>query len=407
MGEQNMLAHREPNQWYRLLLVTGIILAAVNLRPAITSVGPLLGMIRDDIGLANWSVGLLTSLPLVAFAVMSPLVPRIARVLTNEYALVVGLALLILGITIRSITFSVFLFGGTLLAGLGITFCNVLLPGIIKEKIPLKVALMTSIYSTVMTMLAALASGVSIPLAKGLNLGWNAAMVVWVIPAVLGIITWIYLSIKNKQQQASTNVTADREANKRNNIWSSPLAWQIACYMGFQSCWFYITISWLPEILYAYGVDMSTGGWMLSIAQFIGVPFSFIVPVIAEKFASQRGIIVVLGLLGVGGYCGLLFGSSYFTMVVSIIAIGIPLGGNFALALTLLGMRAKNAEEASDLSGMAQSLGYVLAAIGPLLIGYMYDVTQVWDVPLVTLIFIAVLYILFGLGAGRNRYVFG
>src|SRR5699024_4384842 len=230
--------------------------------------------------------------------------------------------------TIRCITVSVFLFGGTLLAGLGITFCNVLLPGIIKEKFPLKVALMTSIYSTVMTMLAALASGVSIPLAKGLNLGWNAAMVVWVIPAVLGIITWIYLSIKNKQQQASTNVTADRKANKRNNIWSSPLAWQIACYMGFQSCWFYITISWLPEILYAYGVDMATGGWMLSIAQFIGVPFSFIVPVIAEKFASQRGIIVVLGLLGVGGYCGLLFGSSYFTMVVSIIAIGIPLGGN-------------------------------------------------------------------------------
>ncbi|MFD1361894.1 CynX/NimT family MFS transporter [Lentibacillus salinarum] len=407
MDEQNMLATREPSQWYRLLLVTGIILAAVNLRPAITSVGPLLGMIRDDIGLANWSVGLLTSLPLIAFAVMSPLVPRIARVLTKEYALVVGLALLILGITIRSITFTVFLFGGTLLAGLGITFCNVLLPGVIKEKFPLKVALMTSIYSTVMTMLAAVASGVSIPLAKGLNLGWNAAMVVWVIPAVLGIVIWIYLGVKNKkQQQATLDGTTSKEGEKKHNIWSSPLAWQVAFYMGFQSCWFYITISWLPEILYAYGVDMATAGWMLSFAQFIGVPFSFIIPVIAEKFKSQRGIIVVLGLLGIGGYCGLLFGSSYLTMVVSIIAIGIPLGGNFALALAFLGMRAENAEQASDLSGMAQSLGYVLAAIGPLLIGYLFDVTQVWDVPLMTLIIIAVLYSVFGLGAGRNKHVF-
>lgn len=405
MDEQNILTNKEPNQWYRVLLMVGIILAAANLRPAITSVGPLLGMIGEDLGLANWSVGLLTSLPLIAFAIMSPLVPGLGRRLTNEYALVLGLILLVLGIAIRSITFTAFLFGGTLLAGVGIAFCNVLLPGVIKDKYPLKVALITSIYTTVMTLVAAIASGVSVPLAKGLDLGWNAAMLVWVIPAVIGVAIWIYLGMKNKKQ-IPERTTPGQEGERKNNIWGSSLAWQVGLYMGLQSCWFYITISWLPEILVDYGVDVGTAGWMLSIAQLIGVPFSFIVPVVAGKFKSQRGIVLVLGLFGVGAYAGLLFGSSYITMVISIIALGIPLGGNFALALALLGMRARNAEQAADLSGMAQSLGYVLAAIGPLLIGYLFDVTQMWSIPVVALIIISVLYILFGLGAGRNKHVF-
>ena len=403
MNEQ--LAKEKVHGWQRILLIAGIILVAINLRPAITSVGPLLGIIRDEIGLSNWSVGLLTSLPLIAFAIMSPLVARIGRRVTNEYALVIGLVLLLGGIAVRSISIISFLFIGTLLVGLGIAFCNVLLPGVIKEKFPLKVALMTSIYSTVMTMVAAVASGLSIPIASGLNLGWNMALFVWAIPAIIAIILWIYLGKKNKGVSDSQDAV-HHEERKKNNIWRSSLAWQVALYMGFQSSWFYITISWLPEILYDYGVDMATAGWMLSIAQFIGVPFSFLVPMIAAKYESQRNVVLVLGALGIGGYCGLLFGSSYLMMVISIILIGIPLGGNFALALALLGMRARNSRQAADLSGMAQSVGYVLAAIGPIFIGYLFDVTHMWETPLITLIIISGLVILFGFGAGRNKYVF-
>jgi len=399
------LAKEKVHGWQRILLIAGIILVAINLRPAITSVGPLLGIIRDEIGLSNWSVGLLTSLPLIAFAIMSPLVARIGRRVTNEYALVIGLVLLLGGIAVRSISIIAFLFIGTLLVGLGIAFCNVLLPGVIKEKFPLKVALMTSIYSTVMTMIAAVASGLSIPIASGLKLGWNMALLVWAIPAIIAIILWIYLGKKNKRVSDSQDAV-HHEERKKNNIWRSSLAWQVALYMGFQSSWFYITISWLPEILYDYGVDMATAGWMLSIAQFIGVPFSFLVPMIAAKYESQRNVVLVLGALGIGGYCGLLFGSSYLMMVISIILIGIPLGGNFALALALLGMRARNSRQAADLSGMAQSVGYVLAAIGPIFIGYLFDVTHMWETPLITLIIISGLVIIFGFGAGRNKYVF-
>ncbi|MUK89048.1 MFS transporter [Ornithinibacillus sp. L9] len=394
--------NEKASQIYRFFIITGIIIVAFNLRPAITSIGPLIGVIRDDVGLSNWSVGLLTSLPLIAFAVMSPVAPRLGNRFTNERALLLGLLLLLIGILVRSISVIFLLFLGTLFVGLGIAISNVLLPGVVKEKFPTKVGLMTSIYSTAMGIFAAGASGVSVPLASGLNLGWQLALIVWSIPAVLGIVIWAYLA---KRRKAETTMEMQYVSTTDNRMWRSPLAWQVAAYMGFQSFLFYVTISWLPEILHDYGVSMETAGWMLSFTQFVGLPASFLVPVIAEKFASQRGIVLVMGTFAVSGYGGLLIGSSYIVMVISTILIGIALSGSFALALSFLAMRARNAKQAAELSGMAQAFGYILAAFGPMFIGYLYDITHVWTIPLFTLIIVAILVVLFGLGAGRNRYV--
>ncbi|WP_077328102.1 CynX/NimT family MFS transporter [Virgibacillus siamensis] len=387
---------------YYILLVIGIILVAFNLRPAITSVGPLLGIIRDDIGLSNWSAGILTSLPLIAFAVMSPVAPKISNRYTNERTLLLGLILLLFGISVRSISLVALLFLGTLFVGLGIAILNVLLPGVIKEKFPTKVGLMTSVYSTAMGIFAATASGLSIPFARGLNWGWQWSLFIWVIPAVFAIVLWIYLSRSNWQKH---DVEMKYVPVSDNRMWKSPLAWQVACFMGFQSFLFYVTISWLPEILHAYGASMATAGWMLSFTQFIGLPASFLVPVIAGKFKSQRGIVLVMAISGICGYGGLLIGESYTTMVISTILIGVTLSGSFALALAFLGMRARNARHAAELSGMAQSLGYCLAAVGPMLIGLLYDVTHSWNIPLVTLICVSIMVMLFGMGAGRDKYV--
>ncbi|SEP89505.1 MFS transporter, CP family, cyanate transporter [Virgibacillus subterraneus] len=387
---------------YRFLLIAGIIIVAFNLRPAITSVGPLIGIIRDDVGLSNWSAGILTSLPLVAFAVMSPVAPKLGNRFSNERTLIAGLILLLFGITVRSFPFAALLFIGTLFVGLGIAICNVLLPGVVKEKFPTKVALMTSVYSTAMGIFAATASGLSIPFARGLNMGWQFALIIWTVPAIVGIIIWMYLSKKNK---ADNDVEMQYVTVSDNRMWKSPLAWQVACFMGLQSFMFYVTISWLPEILHDYGVSMGTAGWMLSFMQFIGLPASFFVPMIAGRFKSQRGIVLVMTTCALGGYGGLLIGKSYAVMVISTILIGITLSGSFALALAFLGMRARNSRQAAELSGMAQSLGYTLAAVGPMFIGYLYDVTHVWTVPLLTLIGVALLVMVFGMGAGRNRYV--
>ncbi|EKN71617.1 ABC transporter permease [Neobacillus bataviensis LMG 21833] len=386
---------------YIFLLVIGIVLVAFNLRPAITSVGPLIGMIQENVGLAHWSAGLLMSLPLLVFATMSPIVPKLANRLTNEMTLLLGLISLLIGIGIRSIPMTFFLFMGTLLVGAGIAIGNVLLPAVVKDKFPHKFGLMTSVYSTSMGLIASLASGISVPLADGLNLGWQGALIVWGIPVVAAIFVWAFLLKMNQGSQKGIK----RVSSASTIIWRSPLAWQIAIFMGFQSFLFYVTISWLPEILHSRGMSMGTAGWMLSFTQLVGLPASFFIPVIAGRFRSQVWIALLLSLCSIFGYGGLLLGSSYPVLIASITLIGIGLGGLFPLALSYIGLRARNANQAVELSGMAQSTGYILAAIGPLFIGYLYDKTHIWTVPLTTLIVISLIVMVFGMLSGRNRFV--
>lgn len=389
------------NSLYIILLISGIVLVAFNLRPAITSVGPLVGIIQEDVGLAHWSAGLLMSIPLISFAVMSSLVPRIAARLSNEKTLLLGLVILLVGICIRSISMTLFIFFGTLLIGVGIAIGNVLLPVVVKEKFPQKFGLMTSIYSTSMGLFASLASGISIPLAHDLRLGWDGALIVWGIPTIIAIVVWILLIRLNPAKDNA--VKSIRISAKQ--IWRSPLAWKIALFMGFQSSLFYITMSWLPEILYNYGISRGTAGWLLSFTQIVGVPVSFLVPILAGRLRSQVWIAFALGMCSIVGYAGLWMGSSYPMMILSIILIGIALGGNFPLALSYIGIRARNGNQAAELSGMAQSTGYMLAAIGPILIGYLYDMAHVWTIPLITLIIISGVVMMFGMLSGRDKYV--
>ncbi|MFJ5759201.1 CynX/NimT family MFS transporter [Neobacillus sp. NPDC093182] len=386
---------------YIYFFIAGIVLIAFNLRPAITSLGPLVGMIQEDVGLAHWSAGLLMSLPLVVFAIMSPLVPKIANKLTNELTLIIGLTSLLIGIVIRSIPMTFFLFTGTLLAGLGIAIGNVLLPAVVKDKFPQKFGLMTSVYSTSMGFIASLASGISVPLATDLNLGWQGAQIVWALPVVVAILVWVLLRKYNLRDSGSIQ----QMSSASNRMWRTPLAWQIAIFMGFQSFLFYVTISWLPEILHSHGMSMETAGWLLSFTQLVGLPASFFIPVLAGRAQSQVWIAFMLGMCSIVGYSGLLLGSSYPVLIVSIALIGFALGGAFPLALSYIGLRARSANQAAELSGMTQSTGYLLAAVGPLFIGYLYDMAHSWTLPILTLIVVSMVIVVFGMLSGRNRYV--
>ncbi|MCE4048722.1 MULTISPECIES: CynX/NimT family MFS transporter [Bacillaceae] len=384
------------------LLIAGIVLVAFNLRPAITSLGPLVGFIQEDVGLAHWSSGLLMSLPLITFSVMSPLVPKISSRLSNEKTLLLGLIILLTGICSRSIPYTFFLFAGTLLVGIGIAIGNVLLPAIVKDKFPEKFGLMTSVYSTSMGVFASLASGLSVPLADGQGLGWQGAQMVWGIPAVAAIIVWFYLLKYNREDKEV--ITGAKPVSTK--VWSSPIAWQIAVFMGFQSFLFYVTISWLPEILHSYGMSLETAGWMLSFTQLVGLPASFFIPFIASRLRSQSLIACGLGICAILGYSGLLFSADHYPiLIISIILIGLALGGIFPLALSLIGFRSQNAKQAAELSGMAQSTGYILAAVGPLFIGSLFDWTHVWSIPIVLLIIIAGIVTIFGILSGRDRHI--
>lgn len=387
-----------------IVLVAGIIVVAFNLRPGITSVGPVIRFIRDDISISNGTAGLLTSLPLIAFAVISPLVPNLARKFTKEKALIIGLSLIIIGILVRSMAVFVLLLAGTFIVGVGIAICNVLLPSIIKDRFPLKVALMTSFYTTAMNIFAASASGLTHPFAAGLNLGWQVALLVWAIPALLAVVVWIFILNKFTQPQEKIKLSS-RTVFSGNRMWKSPLAWIVAIFMGLHSIVFYVTVSWLPEILHDYGMSMETAGWLLSLTQIVGVPASFVLPLLADKMQKQSVIACSVGVSALLGYSGLLFGNSWGVMLISLLLIGITLGGGFALALTFIGLRSKDAEQATELSGMAQSFGYLLAAVGPFAIGFIYDLTASWTAALVILIVVGILICVFGYQVGKDRFV--
>lgn len=389
----------------RVFLILAIIIIGFNLRPAITSVGPLLGTIRDELSLANWSAGTLTSLPLIAFAAMSPMAPKIANRLGNVRTILLGLFLLAGGIGIRSIPLTLTLFTGTVIIGVGIAIMNVLLPAFIKEKLPNRVGRVTSIYSTSMGVLASTASGVSVPLAKGADLGWQFSLLFWGFIAVIGIVMWLFVK---KQESATTEKEKSTGPSSKpvaNNVWKSPLAWQVTFFMGLQSIIFYVIVSWLPEMMHDFGFTVATAGWLLFYIQFIGIPGTFLAPVLAEKFSNQLGIVAFIGGGGIIGFTGLLIGGPLWLIVIWITIIGLASGSSISLSLAFLGMRARNAGEAGNLSGMAQSLGYILAASGPLFIGLLYDIFHIWTVPLIVLIFVCVFMTIAGLGAGRNKYV--
>ncbi|WP_373894066.1 CynX/NimT family MFS transporter [Virgibacillus sp. CBA3643] len=389
-------------RYNKILIVAGIIIISFNLRPAITAVGPLVGMIQDDLGLASWSIGILTSLPLFGFAVMSPVAPWLGNKYTNEIVLIGGMVTLAIGIVLRLVPMSVFLFGGTLLIGLGIAVANVLLPGVLKERFPNQVPLMTGVYSTAMGLVAALASGVSIPLANAAGLGWELSLAVWVIPALMGVAIWVYFFI---QRRSANEVKVQYIAASDTRMWRSRLAWQVAVFLGLQAFLYYVVIAWLPEIVQGSGISTNAAGWMLSYCQFVGLPFGFLVPVIAGKLKSQSTLTVGICLLALLGTIGLLFSEIYIIMIASVTLLGIATGSLFPLALAFLGMRAAGPRQAAELSGMAQALGYFLAAIGPILMGYLRDVANGWQLPLIILVIVIVVMTITGFGAGRNRTI--
>ncbi|MFH0346650.1 CynX/NimT family MFS transporter [Bacillus vallismortis] len=379
-------------------LIIGIIFIAFNLRPAITSVGPVINSIRADLHMSNGTAGFLTALPLLSFAVLSPLAPKFGKRLGNERTLWLGLLILLIGILLRSAGLISALFAGTALIGIGIAIGNVLLPSLIKHKYPEKSGIMISLYTTSMCIFAALASGVSVPLAAQMEGGWKQAFLLWGGLAFLALLIWI--------PQLRHRDTANKAVKlQTSSIWASKMAWHVTIFMGLQSFLFYSSIAWFPEILRSHGIDTSTAGWMVSLMQFASLPSTFLTPVFADRLKHQRGIVAGLTAVYLIGLFGLLAGGSHILLAVWMIIIGIGQGSSISLALTLIGLRSENAQQAAALSGMSQSFGYLLAAVGPIFVGYLFDQTHSWTMPLVLLIAALITMGAAGLGAGRDQYI--
>lgn len=253
----------------RILLVVGIVFVAAALRAPFTSVGPLLEMIRDDLGLSNTLAGAITTLPLLAFALLSPFAPQLARRFGLANVLMLALLALSMGILIRSASGTLTLFAGTAIIGLSIAVCNVLLPGLIKGKFPGRIGLLTGIYTVSMNLCAAVASGISVPIADQAGLGWRGTLALWFIVAALATLFWIP-QMKSLGQGSGTSTPGS--AGK---MWRSPLAWQVTLFMGLQSLLYYVLIAWFSVILGERGMSSSHAGWILSLLQLAQLPFTF------------------------------------------------------------------------------------------------------------------------------------
>ncbi|XOK63259.1 CynX/NimT family MFS transporter [Paenibacillus elgii] len=384
------------------LLILGIVLIAANLRAPLTAVGPIIGEIRGETGISNTWAGMMTTLPLLAFALLSPLSPRIARRLGMEHTLFAGLIVLLAGILLRSLSSVAALFAGTALIGVAIAVSNVLVPALIKREFPNNVGTMTGIYSVSMNLCAAIASGVSIPLSQGLGLGWRGALSSWALLAIVSLAAWLPMLRSRQRPQA---VQASGDAKKSDSLWRSPLAWQITLFMGLQSLFFYVNISWFPAILQDRGMSAVSAGWMISIMQFASLPATFFMPILAGRRVDQRGLAVGVASLFLVGYLGLLLTDTAWLVPIWVVLVGIGAGSGFGLAVMFFALRTKSVRQSAEMSGMAQSFGYLLAAVGPTLFGFIHDATGGWTLPLILLLIAAGGLLLAGLKAGKYGYV--
>lgn len=400
MQKERLLHNTKTDSKKKWLLMIGVILIAANLRAPLTSIGSLITSIRTDLDISHALAGTITTLPLLAFALLSPFAPKIAHKITMERTIFLSLIVLAVGIVLRSLFGTGALFAGTILIGVAIAFGNVLLPGFIKMNFPLKVGIMTGLYGVFMNVFAALGSGLSVPLTSIGEIGWKGSLAFWAIPVFIAIAVWAPQMKKGKDPTEYSKATPKEKLS----LARSPLAWSITIFMGLQSLIFYTLVTWLPEILQGMGYSMGAAGWMLFLMQFAIIPFTFIIPVLAERMKNQVLLSVATAVLFIFGITGVLIGNATL-MPLAVILIGIGAGSAFSLAMMFFSMRTSTAVEASDMSGMAQSFGYLLAAAGPIAFGGLHDLTGNWTVPLIMLIALAAVILIVGILAGKDRVI--
>lgn len=382
-----------------MLLLVGILLVATNLRAPITGLAPLLSMIQDTFALGTARAGLLTTLPLLAFALVSPLAPWLARRVGLERALFGALALIAAGIVLRSAGFEWSLFAGTAAIGAGIAVGNVLLPGLLKRDFPTRIAAVTGAYALTMGVAAAIASAAMFPLATALGLGWSGALLAMlVLPGLAMLLWWPQLG----RAAAAAPVAA---APRGGPVWRHALAWQVTLFMGLNSFIYYVMIGWLPAILTSRGYSSieagSLHGWMQLAS---AVPGLLLGPLI-QRLRDQRLVVLAMSLLVAAGLLGLQQLPQLAGLWVA--CFGFGAGACIILALMFMGLRTDNARQAAALSGMAQCVGYLLAAFGPPLIGGVREMSQDWSPALMLCAGLSLAMAVFGMLAGRDRRIPG
>ncbi|CAH0186506.1 putative transporter YycB [Pseudomonas brassicacearum] len=389
---------QQRHPWVRRpwLLLLGLILVALNLRPALSSMAPLLSEVSRSLGLSAAQAGLLTTLPVLCLGLFAPLAPVLARRFGAERVVLGILLTLAGGIVLRSAFGQIGLFVGSILAGASIGVIGVLLPGIVKRDFAKQAGTMTGVYTMALCLGAAMAAGATVPLSEQLGHSWALGLGFWVVPALLAAVFWL--------PQVGEKHGAHQVAYRVRGLLRDPLAWQVTLYMGLQSSLAYIVFGWLPSILIGRGLTPTQAGLVLSGSVIVQLISSLAAPWLATRGKDQRLAIVIVMLMVLGGLFGCLYAPLDGLWGWAIL-LGLGQGGSFSLALTLIVLRSRDAHVAANLSSMAQGFGYTLASAGPFAVGVVHDLTGGWNALGWIFGLVGLGAIIAGIGAGRALYV--
>ncbi|MGW8987917.1 CynX/NimT family MFS transporter [Streptomyces parvus] len=394
-----------PSPWLLRLIAVGLVLAALNLRPAITSLGALLEEVREGLHMSGSVAGVLTSVPPLCFAVFGVMAPRLARRFGAGAVVCAGMAAIAVGLVVRPYIGSTAGFlAASALALMGIAVSNILLPVIVKRWFPDRVGTMTGLYSMALALGTALAAALTVPVTGALGGNWQTGLVVWAVLAAVAVLPWIVL-VRDRTPAPGqpAPVASDATEAPALKITRSRTAWGLACFFGLQATAAYITMGWMPQIFRDAGVSAGTAGLLLAVTMAMGVPLAFVIPRVASRLKNQGPIVVVLGLCGLIGYSGL-----YLAPAAGAWAWALLLGvANcaFPLALTMIGMRARSGAGVVRLSAFAQSTGYLLSIPGPLLVGVLYQHSGGWGLPIALMAGLMIPQMVAGILAGRDRTI--
>jgi len=381
-----------------VVAVVALLLAAVNLRLAVTSVGPVLSEIRGGLGMSSTVAGLLTSIPAFCFALLGLAAPRLARRFGAARVIIVGLAVLAGGLALRAYApNSVLFLLLSVLALAGIAVVNVLLPMVVKQEFPTQVGTMTGLYTVALNLGATLAAAATVPLTDAFGGDWRLGLACWAVLAAVALPAWIPLA------REKPDAAAQPAAHTQVRVSRQPVAWALAVYFGLQSTSAYVIIGWLPQIYRDAGLSADEAGLLFAATSLLGVPLGFALSAIAGKLRSQSLIAAALAAFGVAGYLGLWWDPAAAPWLWAIL-LGV-VNTAFPLVLTMIGLRGSSPATVVRLSAFAQGVGYLLAIPGPILVGLLHDHTNGWRVPLALMIALMIPQGVAGVAAGRNRQV--
>lgn len=441
---------RAASPWRGRVMAAGLLLAALNLRPAVTSLGPLLEEVRDDLGMSGTVAGVLTSVPAACFALFGFAAPRLARRRGPGAVVCAGLAAITAGLALRPLAGGTVAFlAASALALAGIAVSNVLMPVIVKRWFPDRVGAMTGLYSMGLSLGTAAAAAATVPMTDALGGSWRAGLAVWALLAAVALVPWLFLARDRASGPEADGPAADGPAaggsaaggaeaggsaaggsradapagagtptpaggpsasadgtsasadGSAIRITRSPIAWAMAVFFGFQATAAYVSMGWMPQIFRDAGVSASTSGLLLAVMMAMGVPLAFVLPRIAARLRHQGVLVAILGAFSLIGYGGLWLAPAEGAWAWAVL-LGVA-NCAFPLALTMISMRAKTHAGVVRLSAFAQSTGYLLSIPGPLLVGVLYQHSGGWGQPIALMAAFMVPQIIAGVLAGRPR----